>query len=140
MSPCSSPLIYSFALTGSLLPLTGQSTLIYSLIYRWYILWGRGFFPSLIYYEGGYLVAAKMCSIYRIGVRRRWKKANACLYILSYIVRRIPFVRTFSTPQCFPHLWYVAQEVLAVLSLLGKCGLSLGAKYWRWQGRLRGAR
>ena len=80
-------------------------SLIYSLIYRWYILWGRGFFPSLIYYEGGYLVAAKECSIYRTGVRRRWKKANACLYILSYYIGEyISFVRTFSTPQCFPLL------------------------------------
>ena len=73
------------------------------------------------------MAAAIVCSIYRTGVRRRWKKANACLYILSYYIGEyVSFVRTFSTPQYFPHLWYVAQEVLAVLSLLGKRGLSLG--------------
>ena len=110
MSPCLSPLIYSFALTGSLLPLTGQSTFIYSLLYTLLYIDGISFggevsSPSLIYYEGGYLAAAKECSIYRTGVRRRWKKANACLYILSYYIGEyISFVRTFSTPQCFPLL------------------------------------
>ena len=91
MSPCFSPLIYSFALTGSLLPLTGQSTLIYSLSYILSYIdgipLGARFLPLSYILWGGYLAAAKECSIYRTGVRRRWKKANACLYILSYYMR-----------------------------------------------------
>ena len=62
------------------------------------------------------------------------------IYTLLYSRRVYFFCPHIFHPSMFPLSWYVAQEVLAVLSLLGKRGLSLGAKCWRWQGRLRRAR
>ena len=145
MSPCFTPLIYSFALTGSLLPLTGQSTLIYSLLYTLLyidgISLGARFLPPLLYTMMVAIWRRRKCVRFIEqgcgGVGR--KRTLVYIYTLLYSKKNTLCPHIFH-PSMFPHLWYVAQEVLAVLSLLGKRGLSLGAKYWRWQGRLCGAR
>lgn len=142
MSPCFSPLVCSFALTGSLLPLTGQSTLIYSLSYILsyirYALWGRGFFPSYI----GVIVGGgeRVFDLSNRGAAALEESKRLFIYTLLLYRRVSFFCPHIFHPSMFSLFWYIAQELLAVLSLLGKRGLSLGAKYWRWQGRLRGAR
>lgn len=143
MSPCSSPLIYSFALTGSLLPLTGQSTLIYSLSYILSYIWGiplgARFLPLSyigVIFGGG----ERMFDLSNRGAVALEESKRLFIYTLLYSRRVYFFCPHIFHPSMFPSFWYIAQEVLAVLSLLGKRGLSLGAKCWRWQGRLRGAR
>ena len=145
MSPCFSPLIYSFALTGSLLPLTGQSTLIYSLLYTLLYIdgipLGAGFLP-LSYILWGWLFGGgeRVFDLSNRGAAALEESERLFIYTLLLYRRVYFFCPHIFHPSMFPLFWYVAQEVLAVLSLLGKRGLSLGAKYWRWRGRLLGAR
>ena len=116
MSPCFSPLICSFALTGSLLPLTGQSTLIYSLLY------------TLLYI--GYLFGARFLPLSYIGVvvgggERVFDLSNRgaaaleeserlFIYTLLYSRKNTfllsahfpPRNHTYSNPTMFPISWY----------------------------------
>ena len=144
MSPCFSPLIYLFALTGSLLPLTGQSTLytlslLYTLLYiEGYITLGARFLPlSYIGVVGG---GERVFDLSNRGAAALEESKHLFIYTLLYSKKKAFLLSVHFPPLNVSPFWYVAQEVLAVLSLLGKRGLSLGAKYWRWQGRLRGAR
>ena len=99
---------------------------------------GRGFFPSYI----GVVVGGgeNVFDLSNRGATALEENKRLFIYTLLLYRRVYFFCPHIFHPSMFPLFWYVAQEVLAVLSLLGKRGLSLGAKYWWWQGRLRGAR
>lgn len=131
MSPCFTSLVYSFALTGSLLPLTGQSTLIYSLSYILSYIWGIPLgarFLPLSYI--GVVVGGgeRVFDLSNRGATALEEREHLFIYTLLYSRRVSFFYPHIFHPSMLPLSWYVAQEVLAVLSLLGKRGLSLGGE------------
>ena len=101
MSPCFSPLIYLFALTGSRLSLTGQSTLIYSLLYtllyRGCIFLGARFLSLY----GGDLAAAKECSGSRTSVYTLLYRKRVSPYPVVFLPSLIYYMSFFSVA-CSP--------------------------------------
>ena len=113
-------------------------SLIYSLIYRGY-LFGAMFLP--LSYIGVVVGGGeKVFDLSNRGATALEESKRLFIYTLLYSRKSIFLLSAHFPPLNVPLSWYVAQEVLAVLSLLGKRGLSLGAKCWRWQGKLRGSK